>query len=95
MTDKPQPPPHCPVCGQILTLLPRQRKGGRPRIYCKNSCKQRAYRLRLAKRKAAQTDPPNPVECTCGMGSATMPGPLHSYDCPLGPSDEDKPTDVD
>lgn len=51
MTDQPHPPPHCPTCGQILNLIPRQRRGGRPRIYCKNACKQRAYRLRLAKRK--------------------------------------------
>lgn len=48
MTNKPQPPPHCPICGQILNLIPRKRKGGRPRIYCSNRCKQRAYRLRRA-----------------------------------------------
>lgn len=51
MTNQPNVPPHCPVCKQILNLIPRKRKGGRPRIYCKNSCKQRAYRLRKAQRK--------------------------------------------
>lgn len=33
----------CPVCG---VPTPRTRRPGRPRVYCTNSCRQRAYRMR-------------------------------------------------
>lgn len=84
MNKLPHPPPHCPVCGQILNLIPRQHKGGRPRIYCKDACKQRAYRLRKAKQKLERQTLDHLPRCSCGMGSATMPGPLHHHDCEMG-----------
>ncbi len=34
---------NCPMCG---TPTPRTRRPGRPRVYCTNSCRQRAYRDR-------------------------------------------------
>jgi predicted nucleic acid-binding Zn ribbon protein len=37
---------HCPVCG---THTPRTTRPGRPRVYCTNSCRQRAYRFRRAR----------------------------------------------
>lgn len=53
MTTTPLPRPCCPVCTQYLNLLPLPKPGGRRRIYCSNRCRQRAYRLRKAKRDLA------------------------------------------
>jgi hypothetical protein len=83
MTTNPEPPPHCLQCGQILNLIPRLHGGGRERLYCNNACRQRAYRLRVKKRKRRAPQPDHLVQCSCGMGNATMPGDLHHYDCPL------------
>lgn len=39
-----QPP--CPECDCPLPLMYSETKGGRPRLYCSNACRQHAYRSR-------------------------------------------------
>lgn len=84
MITRPEPPPHCLQCGQILSLIPRLHGGGRKREYCNNACRQRAYRLRVKKRKRRAPQPDHLPRCSCGTGDATTPGPLHHHDCEMG-----------
>lgn len=44
--------PTCQYCGKEIQLTPGR---GRPRKYCGDSCKQRAYELRHAAPKGART----------------------------------------
>ena len=45
----------CPVCGHGVH---RRHRPGRPRVYCTNACRQRAYRWRRAHRDALHVSPP-------------------------------------
>ena len=46
---------HCPVCS---TAVPHPHRPGRARVYCTNSCKQRAYRWRRRRRHLLAVEPP-------------------------------------
>jgi hypothetical protein len=50
----------CPVCGRAAHRIFRP---GRPRVYCSNACRQRAYRWRCQRRTA---EPPSRTPPTRG-----------------------------
>ena len=58
------PPLPCPLCGRpTATRLPGAGTG-RPRIYCSNACRQRAYRIRQSASGDESSPPPNALEPT-------------------------------
>ncbi|CAN5440051.1 hypothetical protein BH23ACT3_BH23ACT3_09900 [soil metagenome] len=44
----------CPVCGRAAHRMARP---GRPRVYCSNACRQKAYRARRDQRQHRPVDP--------------------------------------
>ena len=57
----------CPVCGSAAHRFYRP---GRPRIYCSNACRQRAYRYRRANGLRTTATPEAPCESAFTLGLA-------------------------
>jgi hypothetical protein len=63
----------CPVCDRAAHRISRP---GRPRIYCSNACRQRAYRYRKTNGLRTTATPEAPCESAFTLGGSI--GPRHA-----------------